>query len=331
MRARAIELADVEAAQQRIRGLAVVTPTRHSIGLSRLLGARVSLKMESMQPTGAFKLRGAANAILNLSEEARQRGVIAQSSGNHGRAVAYVASQLGIPAVICLSRRTPSEKIEAVRALDVEVVVEGADQMEAMDVALSLAEERGLTVIPPFDDRHVIAGQGTIGIELLEQYPELETIIVPVSGGGLASGVAMAVKSLRPELRVVGVSQENGAAMYESLKAGRLVEVEEEPTWADALAGGLPFDNRWTINMCRQWLDEIRLVSEDEIAAAMVYALRHEHIVLEGGAAVGLALLLTHPTADWGGDVTVICTGDNVDIDRLLDLVGGETEKETPS
>lgn len=331
MRARAVELADVEAAREQIRGLAVVTPARHSLGLSRLLGARVSLKMESMQPTGAFKLRGAANAILNLSEHARQRGVITQSSGNHGRAVAYVAAQLGIPAVICLSRLTPSEKVEAVRALDVEVVVEGDDQMEAMDVALGLAEQRGLAMILPFDDRHVIAGQGTIGLELLEQCPELDTIIVPVSGGGLASGVAMAVKSLRPELRVLGVSQEHGAAMYESLKAGRLVEVEEEATWADALAGGLPFGNRWTIDMCGQWLDEIRLVDEGEIAAGMVYALRHEHIVLEGGAAVGIALLLAHPKVDWGRNVAVICTGDNVAIDRLLNLAGGEPAKRAPS
>jgi threonine dehydratase len=323
MNERPIELADVEAARARIQGLAVVTPARHSVGLSRLLDARTSLKLESMQPTGAFKLRGAANAILSLSDEARQRGVFTQSSGNHGRAVAYVASQLGIPAVICLSRRTPKEKVEAVRMLDVEVVVKGGDQMEAMDVALSLARERELTLIPPFDDRHIIAGQGTIGVELVEQCPELETIIVPLSGGGLASGVAMAAKSLRPDLRVVGVSQDKGAAMYESLQAGRLVEVEEEPSWADALVGGLPSDNRWTIDMCRRWLDDIRLVTEDEIATAMVYALRHEHIVLEGGAAVGLALLLAHPREGWGGNVAVICTGDNVGIDRLLALERG--------
>ncbi len=314
----AIELADVEAARGRIQKLCVVTPARRSVGLSRLLGAPVWLKLESMQPTGAFKLRGAANAILSLPRPAARRGVIAQSSGNHGRAVAYVASQLGIPAVICLSRRTPAEKIEAVRVLDVEVVVEGDDQMEAMDVALALANERGLTVIPPFDDREVIAGQGTIGLELLEQCPALTTIFVPVSGGGLASGVAMALKSLRPELRVIGVSQEDGAAMYESLRAGHLVEVKEGPSWADALVGGLPPDNRWTFAMCREWLDDMRLVSEDEIAAAMVYALRQERLVLEGAGAVGLALLLANPELEWGEGVAVVCTGDNIDIERLL-------------
>ena len=316
----AIELADVEAARRRIRELCVVTPARRSIGLSRLLDATVWLKLESMQPTRAFKLRGAANAILRLPPAAARRGVVTQSSGNHGRAVAYVASHLGIPAVICLSRRTPAEKIEAVRSLGVEVIVEGDDQMEAMDVARAVADERGLTMISPFDDPDVIAGQGSIGLELVEQCAPLTTILVPLSGGGLASGVALAAKSLRPELRVIGVSQENGPAMYESLRAGRLVEVDEQPSWADALVGGLPPDNRWTFRMCREWLDDVRLVSEDEIATAMTYALRHEHVVLEGAAAVGIALLLANPEQDWGKGVAVLCTGDNIDIDRLLAL-----------
>ena len=319
-----VDLAAAAAARERIKDLCVVTPTRHSIVLSRQLGARVHLKIESMQPTGAFKLRGAANAILSLPKEVRQRGIIAQSSGNHGRAVAYVASQLGIPAVICLSCRTPEAKIEAVRMLDVEVVVEGADQMESIAVAERIQADRGLRPIPPFDDPDVIAGQGTISLELLEQCPDIDTIIVPVSGGGLAAGVAMVAKALRPGIRVVGVSQDRGAAMYESLMAGHLVEVEEEASWADALVGGLPADNRWTIDMCGRWLDEIHLVSEDQIEAAMIHALRHEHLVLEGGGAVGPALLLSRPDDDWGKNVAVICTGDNVAVERLAALVTAE-------
>ena len=315
-----VDLAAVEAARDRIKSLCVVSPARRSVDLSAEIGADVWLKLESMQPSRAFKLRGAANAILSLADP-HETGVITQSSGNHGRAVAYVAAQLGIPAVICLSRRTPVEKVEAVRRLGAEVIIDGEDQMEAVAIADRMAHERGMVFIPPFDHPDVIAGQGTIGLELVEQCPGLSTIVVPLSGGGLASGVAMAAKSLRAEVRVIGVSQDHGAAMHDSLDAGRVVDVEERPSWADALVGGLPADNTWTLEMCREWLDEVVLVSEDEIAEAMVYAFNTEHLVLEGGAAVGISYLRSNPGEKWGSGVAVICTGDNIAGGRLLELV----------
>lgn len=315
-----VDLAAVEAARERIKSLCVVTPARRSVDLSAEIGTAVWLKLESMQPSRAFKLRGAANAILSLADP-QETGVITQSSGNHGRAVAYVAAQLGIPAVICLSRRTPNEKVEAVRRLGAEVIVDGEDQMAAAAVADRIAEERGMVFIPPFDHPDVIAGQGTIGLELIEQCPGLSTIVVPLSGGGLASGVAMAAKSVRPDLRVIGVSQDHGAAMHDSIEAGRVVEVEERPSWADALVGGLPADNTWTLAMCQEWLDAVALVSEDKIADAMIYAFDTEHLVLEGGAAVGISYLLSDPAEKWGSGVAVICTGDNIATSRLLELV----------
>lgn len=315
----------MEQARERISEICVVTPSRRSIDLSNRLGAPVWLKLEMTQPSRAFKLRGASNAILSLPNGGAA-GVITQSSGNHGRAVAYVAGQLGIDAVICLSTRTPKEKVEAVRALGAEVVVTGDDQMEATAEAVRIAQERGLAMIPPFDHPDVIAGQGTIGVELIEQCADLSTIVVPLSGGGLASGVAMAAKSVNPGLKVVGVSQDRGAAIFESIQAGHIVDVEEEPSWADALVGGIPQDNRWTYAMCRDWLDSIELVTEEEIANAMVYAFREEHLILEGGAAVGIAHILGNQDSDWGSGVAVICTGDNISVDRVMNLVAQHEE-----
>jgi threonine dehydratase len=318
-------LADVRAAARRIRELVHRTPLRPSLGLHERLGRPVHLKLESMQPTGAFKLRGAANHILSLPQEQQQRGVITQSSGNHGRAVAYVARQLAIPAVVCLSQRVPEAKVAAIRSLGAEVVVEGGDQEASMAVAERLTAERGLTFIPPFDDPDVIAGQGTIALELFEQRPSLDSILVPVSGGGLAAGVALAAKALAaeglaPSVRVFGVSQAQGAAVYESLRAGRQVEVEEPESWADALIGSLNDANRYTLALCRELLDDVVLVSEEEIERGLLWAFRREHLILEGGGAVGLAALLARPRYDWGHDVAVLCTGDNIDSDRIAEL-----------
>jgi len=314
----------VQAAARCIAGLARVTPLKPSSVLSELLDRPVHLKLESMQDTGAFKLRGAANMILGLPEETRRHEVITVSSGNHGRAVAWVARSLEIPAVICLTRMVPQVKVEAIRDLGAEVIVEAADQAEATVLARDLAERRCLTYVDPFDHPDVIAGQGTVGLEILSERPSVDTIVIPVGGGGLISGIGLAAHGLRPEIRIVGVSNDEEPAMYKCLEAGRIVPVGEAPTLADALPGAIPEDNQYTFALCSRHVERILLVSEEQIANAMVFALRREKLVLEGGGAAGIALLLDPRARDLGDDIAVICSGDNVDIARLLEMAQRE-------
>ncbi|MEJ2292756.1 MAG: pyridoxal-phosphate dependent enzyme, partial [Deinococcales bacterium] len=232
-------LRDVYAARRAVAGIVRRTPLVESDALSEGAGAGpVFLKLENLQVTGAFKARGATNALASLDAGARERGVIAVSTGNHGRAVATAARRLGVKATVCVSERVPEDKIAALRATGCELVIAGDSQDDAEVRARELVEERGLTLVHPFDDPAVIAGQGTIGLEILEDLPGVRRAVVPLSGGGLMAGVALALKSADPELRVVGVSMERGAAMARSLRAGRPVPTPEEPTLADSLQGG---------------------------------------------------------------------------------------------
>jgi len=321
MSAAELTLADVRAAARRIAGLVCRTPLKPSLPLARRLGRPIHLKLESMQDTGAFKVRGAASMILSLPERTRRRGVIAVSSGNHGRAVAHVARHLGIPAVVCLTRLVPEVKVAAVAALGAEVHADAADQAAATRQALELARARSLTYVDPFDHREVVAGQGTVALEILEQRPSVDTIVVPVGGGGLIAGIGVAGHALQPSLRLIGVTNDREPAMYECLKAGRIVPVGESPTLADALPGALPADNRWSFRLCQEHVEEIRLVDETAIERGMAWALRREKLVLEGAGAIGIARLLAEATPDLGADVVVVCSGDNVDARRLLDVV----------
>lgn len=317
-----IQLRDIYLARQRIAGVARKTPLLTSPVMSEHLAASVYLKYEGVQETGSFKIRGAANKLLSLTEEERRRGVIAFSTGNHGRAVAYVAKRLGIRAVICLSRRVPGFRVEAMRQLGAQVEVHGASQDETYDHALQLQKEQGLTMINPFDDPQVIAGQGTIGLELLEALPDVDTVLVPLSGGGLIAGIALALKSADPNIRVLGVSMGCAPAMYHSLKAGRPVEVPEQDSLADALLGGIGLDNRYTFAMTRQYVDEVILVSEPEIAAGMAWILNHHRLVAEGSGAVGISALLQGRTGPLGERVAVVVSGNNVEIAKLTAVAG---------
>jgi threonine dehydratase len=315
-------LRDVYAARRRIVSMVRHTPLRDSAGLSEKAGVPVRLKLENRQETGSFKLRGAASAILSLTDEERMRGVVAVSSGNHGRAVAKVAADVGAKAVICLSSRVPAVKTDAIAGLGAEVVVAGPTQDDADAEARRLVAERGLTFVHPFDDPRVIAGQGTVGIELLETFPELDCAIVPLSGGGLISGIAIALKSADPAIRVVGVSQDRGPAMYDSIEAGRLTDVVEEDTLADALAGGLGPENHHTFEMCRDLLDDIVLVSEDDMADAMAWLSIEEGESVEGGGAVGVAAVLQRKIS-LEGPTAVVVSGGNVGADALAAIVEG--------
>ncbi len=308
-------------ARQAIAPLVRRTPLIRSKTLSRQVGKNVYLKLETQQQTGAFKLRGATNRILQLSGVERARGVVAVSTGNHARAVAHAASVQGVHAVVCMSPLVPANKIEAVRALGAEIRIVGRNQDEAEVVAKQLAAERGLTFISPFDDPWVIAGQGTIGLELLEDLPALDTVLVPVSGGGLIGGIALALKSADPMIRVIGVSMERGPAMVESLAAGRPVAVEEEPSLADSLGGGIGLDNRYTFALVREHVDETVLVSEAEIAAAMGHCYWQERQIVEGGAAVGVAALLAGKIRPPGASLAVVLSGANVDMQSFTEIV----------
>ena len=285
-------LRDIFAARKTITGVVSYTPLIPSPYLSTLIDQEMLLKLEFTQPIGAFKLRGAANAIFNLNGNIK--GVTCCSTGNHGRGVAYAAKSRGIRAVICMSKLVPQTKIDGIKALGAEVRIVGDSQDDALVESNRLVEEEGLTEISPFDDPYVISGQGTIGLEMIEQNPELSMVLVPLSGGGLAGGIALAVKTINPRIKVVGVSMERGAAMYQSLKAGKPIEVEEFSSLADSLGGGIGLDNRITFDLCREYIDDIVLVTEQEIYRAMQTIYYEDRMVCEGGSAVGVAALLEH-------------------------------------
>ncbi len=316
-----ITLRDIYWARQAIAPLARRTSLVYSRGLSAYAGTNVYLKLENQQETGAFKLRGAANRLLALTLAERQKGVITVSTGNHGRAVAYVAQQLGMRAVICVPDLVLPHKLEAMCALGAEVVIHGHTQDEAETHAIQLQVEQDLTLISAFDDPHIIAGQGTIGLEILEELPQVDSVIVPLSGGGLMGGIALAMKSASTNIRTVGVSQALEPAMALSLQAGAPVAVVEEPSLADSLLGGIGLENRYTFPLIRDLVDEIVLLHEDEIAAAMTYALCQEKQVVEGGGSVGIGAILANKVAHLGEHVVVVVSGGNVEMTQLFALL----------
>lgn len=317
---------DIYRARRTIAGVVRRTLLAQSPALSRRTGCSVHLKLETMQETGAFKLRGATNRLSALDENERRRGVVAVSTGNHGRAVAFAARRLGVRAVVCMSELVPANKVEAIRDLGAEVRISGRSQDEAQRVAEKLVEAEGMVMIHPFDDPWVVAGQGTIGLELLEDLPDIDAVLVPLSGGGLIAGIALAVKTISPHSRVIGISMERGPAMYESIRAGKPVEVEELPTLADSLGGGIGLDNRYTFTLVRDLVDDILLVNEEQIAEAMRWAYREERMVTEGAAVVGIAALLNDLIPRPEGTVAAVVSGCNVDMDAFTRIVADTAE-----
>lgn len=304
-----VTLDDIHAARDRIAGMVRETPVKPSPGLSRLAGGPVWLKCEHRQETGAFKLRGAANAVARLGDVA---GVTTASTGNHGRALAHAARAQGLAAVICVSNLVPQNKLDAITALGAEARVIGTSQDEAFNEARRLQREEGFALIPPFDHADVIAGQGTLGLEIMRQIPDAAAIAVPLSGGGLLAGVARAAKSLNPAIRIIGISMERGAAMAASLDAGHPVEVAELETLADSLGGGIGMQNRLTYPMVRDLMDELILLTEDEIAAGIRHLALEDKETVEGAAAVGAgAILAGKLRAD--GPLVLILSGANID------------------
>jgi threonine dehydratase len=312
-------LADLHDAAKRIVGHAVRTPLRWSESLSNLHGIEVWLKLETAQHTGAFKLRGASNALLALAPDARARGVLTYSTGNHGRALAHVARSQGLPCVVCLSDLVPLAKRDRLAALGAELVVGGIDQDAAMAQALAIAEARGMTLIDPIDDPHVIAGQGTIALEIAADLPSVGSVIVPLSGGGLFGGLSIGIRALCSSARLIAVSSAACPAMITSIKAGRPVPVTEHASLADSLGGGIGMQNRYTLRLAQAGIDDSILVDEAAIARAMRHAFHEERLVLEGAAAAGIAALeqISHPH----GPVVIVVTGDNVDMAAFRSVV----------
>ena len=310
-----VTIRDVWQARKRISPIVKKTPLIHSPVISEQIDADVYLKLETVHEVGSFKPRGAANKILSLTPEERKRGVTTYSTGNHGLAVSYVAKHLGIPALICVSERVPKAKTEAIRRMGAQIEICGHGQDDAMERCFQLQKEHGFTVIEPFDDPQVIAGQGTIGLELLEDLPDIDLVITGLSGGGLISGIGLALKANDPQIEVIGVSMEHGAVMYESLIRKKPVELKEPDTLADSLLGGIGLDNRYTFNMVQKYMDKAVLVSEKAIAEGMAYLLANHRIAVEGAAAVGISALLQKKINRPRKKIAVVVTGCNVDPD----------------
>lgn len=303
-----------------IRPQVPVTPLEHSAGLSAELGCDVRLKCEHLQPTGSFKLRGATNKIRLLGAEARHTGVIAASTGNHGLAVAHAGALAGVPVLVHVAAETAKLKMAAIRALGAELVVVDGPPIEAELQARRYAREQGVPYVSPYNDLDVVAGQGTLGVELAEQAPDLDAVFIAVGGGGLIGGIGTALRGLRPATRVVGVWPENSPCMLRAIEAGRILDVEERPTLSDGTAGAIE-PEAVTFPICRSVIHETATVTEAEIAAAMRRLAMLERWMVEGAAGVALAGLIKTAAAWRGRRVAVVLCGRNIALETFLAAV----------
>jgi threonine dehydratase len=308
-----VSLADVQAAAERIAGQVVRTPTLLSPTLSERTGATVHVKLENMQFTGSYKERGALNRLLLMEPEQRARGVIAASAGNHAQALAYNAKRLGVAATIVMPAPTPSVKVSQTERHGAEIVLHGETFDEALACALRTAEERGLTFVPPFDHPHIVAGAGTVALEMLEEAPGLDVLVIPIGGGGLCAGMAVAAKTLKPGIEVIGVQAELFPSMFCKINNKQL------PCVGDTIAEGIAVKRPGVVTgeIVDALVDEILLVAERELETGVSLLIQLERTVAEGAGAAGLAALLAYPDRFRGRKVGVVVTGGNIDT-RLL-------------
>jgi threonine dehydratase len=313
--------ADVQAARERIAPLVDPSPVVRSPLLSERLGRPVWLKLENLQPPGSFKIRGAANKILALGDHARERGVITCSGGNHGAAVAFVSALLGVRATVCVPESVDPVKLATIRRAGAEAVVQGATFDDAVEVSLRMREAQDLVYVHPFDDPDVIAGQGTILLEAMEQVPDLAMVVGALSGGGLCGGIGIAAKGACPEVEVVAASARNASSMEASVRAGHPVDVPYADTVAEVLSGGIGLDNRWSFRAVRDHVDRHVVVDEEDLAAAMVFLLRSHRVVAEGGGSAPVAAALAGLLgASGSGSVVLVVSGGNLDPARIVSL-----------
>ena len=307
--------AELKLAAKRLKGTARHTEIIPSRTLSELTGHEILLKPENLQVTGSFKIRGAYNKIASLSEEQIARGIVTASAGNHAQGVAYAARERHAKATICMPQITPPLKVDATKAYGADVVLYGEVFDESAARAQELSDKEGMIYVPPFDDYEVICGQGTIGLEILDQLPDLDAVIVPVGGGGLISGVAFAIKSLRPEVKVYGVQAEGAPSMYRSLHEHKYQTLKAVSTFADGIQVKTP--GELTYQICEQYVDDIVTVSEDETAAAILSLMENQKLVAEGAGAVPVAAVLFHKLPVEGKKVACVVSGGNIDVNIL--------------
>jgi threonine dehydratase len=309
-----------EAAEKRIRRYVVETPVERSPALSELTGAQIYVKLENLQHTGSFKVRGALNKLLSLGEEERVAGVVAASTGNHGAAVAYGLAALAIPGIIFVPETASEAKVANIRRLGADLRFHGIDGGDTEIFARAYAGTHGMTYISPYNDWDVVAGQGTIGIEIARQVPSVNAIVASLGGGGMIGGVAGYIKALRPNVRIVAASPRNSKAMIESVKAGRIVETEHLPTLSDGTAGGVE-PGAITLELCRTLVDEYIDVTEAEIKHAMRLFIETHHMLIEGAAGVAVAALLQAKERFAAKTVAVIICGANIGASRLKEAL----------
>jgi len=315
-----VTVSEIQAARARLGRAVYHTPCPLSLTLSHRCGCNTYFKLENLQMTGSFKERGALNKLLQLSPAEREAGVVAASAGNHAQGVAYHATRLGIRSVIVMPKITPLIKVSNTRDLGGEVVLHGANYDEALAHAKQLSAEQGFTFVHAFDDEAIIAGQGTIGLELLEEDAKFDAVIVPIGGGGIISGIAVAMKSLQPGIRIIGVEPAHYASMKAAVAAGEPVEIAPHPTIADGLA--VRRAGARTLELVRQYVDEIVTVTEGEIASAILKLLEIEKTVVEGAGAAPLAALLFNKIAGLEGkNVAIVICGGNIDPNLLSKII----------
>lgn len=313
--ARKLTMAKIKRAAGRLTGVAHHTPLDYSVTFSEMTGNSVYLKLENLQKTGSFKIRGAYNKVMSLNEGSRTRGVIAASAGNHAQGVAYAALKAGIQCTIIMPDSAPLAKVMATRGYGADVVLTPGGYEEAYRFAVHMQKEKGATFVHAFDDIDVIAGQGTVALEIIEDLPEVEAVFVPVGGGGLISGVSFALKSMLPQVRVFGVQATGAPGMHISHMHDKLMESRFASTFADGIAVRRP--GKVTFDLTEQYVDDIITVDDEEIAGAIILLLERSKIVAEGAGAVGLAALLGKKVHMSGCKTAVILSGGNIDINTL--------------
>lgn len=322
-----VAIRDCEAARERIAGFAKHTPVLRAEGLDRYVGAEVYVKAECLQVTGAFKVRGAANKILSLSREERARGIIAASSGNHAQGVAYVCQKLGIHPILVLPENAPEVKVRNSRAMGAQVIQYGTTSAERYARLNELVEQNGYSVIHTYNDPLVIAGQGTLGLEIMEDLPEVDAVMIPCGGGGLTSGIALAVKDRKPSVRVVSVEPASGPKYSESRKAGRKVEVPIRDGLVSSLNLSYPGENPYL--MIEALVDEMIAVEDEPLKLALALLMRHVKLAVEPAAAMPLAAVLSGKTKVRRSEkVLFVLSGGNVDLPKLASLVTSVDSRE---
>jgi len=315
-----MDIDDIREAHRRIKPFIRQTPLYSSSYYSRTVDGDVYLKLENLQEIGSFKIRGALNRMLQLGQEERERGVLTASAGNHGQGVALSARLLGIKATVIVPGNAPGTKMEAIKRYGATLKILGKDYSEAEKQAKELEEETGMVFISPYNDAGVIAGQGTIGLEILDEKPDIDIIVAPVGGGGLISGVSVAAKAISPTIKIIGVQSETSPVIYESLKAGKIVDPELGESIAEGLHGLLEKDTI-SFDIIREHVDDVVLVSEDDIRNAIKIFLETHGLVVEGAGAVGLAALIKYRERFKGKKTAVLVTGRNIDGALLRKIV----------